>query len=42
LKRIEIYKSALEDLVGCNALSVALVEELFSKVEETINDEFRY
>jgi hypothetical protein len=40
LKRIDIYKSGLEDLVGCNASSVALVEERFSKVEEIIKDEF--
>jgi len=40
LNRIEIYKSALEDLVGCDASYVALVEERFSNFEETIKNEF--
>jgi hypothetical protein len=40
LKRIEIYKSSLEDFVEFDASFVAIVEERFSKVEEVIKDEF--
>ena len=40
LQRIDVYKSSLECLVGGNAVTVALVEERFGKIEETIRKEF--
>ena len=40
LPRIEVYKSALEGLDGSNAATVALVEERFAKVEDTIRKEY--
>ena len=40
MNQIENYKLALEDLDGCDASSVALVEERFSNVEENIKNEF--
>ena len=39
MQRIELYKSALNELGG-NTASVAIVMESYAKVEETIRKEF--
>ena len=40
VRRIEIFKASLENLVGCNASTIATVSDRFSKVQASILDGF--
>ena len=40
VRRIEIFKASLENLVGCNASTIAIVSDRFSKVQASILDGF--
>jgi hypothetical protein len=40
VRRIEIFKASLENLVGCNASTIATVSDRFSKVQASILDRF--
>ena len=40
VRQIEIFKASLEDLVGCNASTIAIVSDRFSKVQASILDRF--